>query len=309
MAELLTLKNLFICAYEKNVDELKNVIECLINKEKKDNMSSLMVEKEKKRYDILKDYLDANRNNILHFAIYGNNIDNVKFIITNSNLLNSVNIDEQNGLIISILNRNNDICKYLIEQNINYNQKDKYGANAILYSLITKNYDLFNILIEKKNIDINVNSFDKGNLISICIFERNIKLLKKLFSKNIVPEIKKSIYPHPIIYILYNDNNNNDLLYLYLTYFLFYYTRNEDLYKINLINFDFNNDQICISLDNKQLISTILKNKSYDLNAFNNILNLTDENNTALCDICKNNNNTVGEAILSYYMSDIAQTN
>lgn len=188
MAELLTIKNLFICSHEKSVEELIKVMDGLINKVEENNENDgdkniLCKENmnEKKKYDMIKDYMDANKNNVLHFAVYGNNFNNVKFIVENTNLINTFNNDGQNGLIISILNKNNDISKFLLDNHINYNQVDKYNSSALLYSVITQNYDIFNLLIEKNDIDININSYEKGNLISICIFERNIKLLKKTF--------------------------------------------------------------------------------------------------------------------------------
>ncbi|CRG97084.1 conserved Plasmodium protein, unknown function [Plasmodium gallinaceum] len=296
MSELLSIKNLFICSHEKSVDELKSAIEGLIGKNKIENSGD---NKNEKKYDMIKDYLDANKNNVLHFAVYGNNFNNVKFIIENTNLINSFNIDEQNSLIISILNKNTEISKYLIDNNIDYNKTDKYKSNALLYSLITQNYEIFNILIEKKNIDININSYEKGNLISICVFEKNIKILKKLLNKNISPSFEKNIFPHPLIFIIYS--NDNDLLYLYLTYSLYYYTKNEELYKLNEINFDDKTNKIIIDLENKHIIDSILNDKKYDLTIFKKLLNLKDENGSSLLDICTNNNNNTGRNVLLYY--------
>ncbi|CRH02874.1 conserved Plasmodium protein, unknown function [Plasmodium relictum] len=296
MGELLSIKNLFISSHEKSVEELKIAIEGLIGKAEIENRRN----KNERKYDMIKDYLDANKNNILHFAVYGNNFNNVKFIVENTNLINSFNNDERNSLIISILNKNTEISKYLIDNNIDYNKTDKYKSNALLYSLITQNYDIFNILIEKENIDININSFDKGNLISICIFERNIKILKKLFNKNISPDFEKNIYPHPLIFITYS--NDNDLLYLYLTYSLYYYTKNEELYKINKTNFDDKTNEIIIDLENRHIINdSILNDKKYDLTTFKKLLNLKDENDSSLLDICTQNNNNIGRNILLYY--------
>lgn len=252
-----------------------------------------------KKYEMIKDYMDANKNNILHFAIYGNNMKNVKFIIENTNLINSINNEEQNGLIISVLNRNTEISKYLIEQNINYNQKDKHMANALLYSLITQNYEIFNTLLEKENIDINVNSFEKGNLLSVSIFERNIHVLKKLFNKFICPLVQESVYPHPLLYITYS--NDNDLLFLYLTYCLYYSTKDETLYEINKLNFDHTKEEIYIDLDHPEVIRSILENSKYDLSAFKDILNMTDENGTTLFSTCVHNGNPLGKNIFDYF--------
>ncbi|GAW83821.1 hypothetical protein, conserved [Plasmodium gonderi] len=317
MGELFSIKNLFICSNERSVEELKAAMDGLLRKET-EGSSKRTEEEEKgkegieiegkekgKKYEMIKDYLDANKNNVLHFAIYGSNMNNVKFIVENTNLINSINNDEQNGLIISVLNRNTEISKYLIDKNIDYNKKDKHNANALLYSLITQNYEIFNILLEKKNIDININSFEKGNLLSISIFERNIKVIKKLFSKHISPYIGKSIYPHPLIYITYS--NDNDLLYLYLTYCLFYCTNDDNLYQINEINFDQSTDEIHVYLNNEKLIYSILSNSNYDLTAFKDILSVTDENGTTLFNICSDNNNVMGKNIIDYYYKNIPQ--
>lgn len=310
MAELLTIKNLFICSHEKSVEELIKVMDGLINKveennENDDDKNILCKENmnEKKKYDMIKDYMDANKNNVLHFAVYGNNFNNVKFIVENTNLINTFNNDGQNGLIISILNKNNDISKFLLDNHINYNQVDKYNSSALLYSVITQNYDIFNLLIEKNDIDININSYEKGNLISICIFERNIKLLKKLFNKNICPELKeKNVYPHPLIFILYS--NDNHLLYLYLTYSLYYYSKSKELFDINKTNFDYTTDDILINLQNKQSINSILKSQNMDIINFHSLLNIKDENNSSLLDICTQMQNEEGKNILSYYSTE-----
>ncbi|SOV16737.1 conserved Plasmodium protein, unknown function [Plasmodium gaboni] len=305
MAELLTIKNLFICSHEKSVEELTKVMDGLIKKIEERNENENDDDKKnknekKKKYDMIKDYMDANKNNVLHFAVYGNNFNNVKFIIENSDLINTYNNDGQNGLIISILNKNNEISKFLLDNNINYNQVDKYNSNSLLYSMITQNYEIFNLLIEKNDIDININSYEKGNLISICIFERNIKLLKKLFNKNISPELKeKNIYPHPLIFILYS--NDNYLLYLYLTYSLYYYSKSKELFNINKINFDYTTDDISIDLQNKQCIHSILKSQNMDIKKFQSLLNIKDENNSSLLDICIQMQNEQGKNILSYY--------
>ncbi|ETB62014.1 hypothetical protein YYC_01760 [Plasmodium yoelii 17X] len=298
MSEFLLVKNLFICAHEKNVEELKKAMNGLITKECEDKDKESKSQTNKKYY-IIKDYTDANKNNVLHFAVYGNNIENVKFIIQNTDLINSINSDNQNGLIISILNKNTEISKYLLENNIDYNQKDKYSASPLLYSLITQNYEIFNILIEKNDIDINVNSYDKGNLISICIFEKNIKIFKKLLQKNISPNVEKNLYPHPLVFLIYT--NDNDLLFLYLTYALYYYTKNDNLYEINKINFDTTTDKIIVDLQNKELIQSILNNPNYDFTQFKNILAVTDENNTSLLTLCDQAGNSIGKQILSYY--------
>ncbi|EUD64881.1 hypothetical protein C922_04725 [Plasmodium inui San Antonio 1] len=305
MGELLSIKNLFICSNERSVEELRTAMEGLLKKERAEGAGGEADTKEEakqggeKKYEMIKDYMDANKNNVLHFAIYGNNMNNVKFIIENTNLINSINKEEQNGLIISVLNRNTEISKYLIEQNIDYNQKDKHMANALLYSLITQNYEIFNTLMEKKNIDINVNSFEKGNLLSISIFERNIYVLKKLFNKFICPFVERSIYPHPLLYITYS--NDNDLLFLYLTYCLYYCTKDDTLYEINKLNFDESKEEIYVDLDHRQVIRSIWDNSSYDLSAFKDILNMTDENGTPLLSTCSNNGNIFGKNIFDYF--------
>ncbi|SCM25738.1 conserved Plasmodium protein, unknown function [Plasmodium chabaudi adami] len=296
MSEFLLVKNLFICAHEKNVEELKKAMNGLITKESEDKENK---DQTNKKYYIIKDYTDANKNNVLHFAVYGNNFENVKFIIQNTDLINSINSDNQNGLIISILNKNTEISKYLLENNIDYNQKDKHNASPLLYSLITQNYEIFNILIEKNDIDINVNSYDKGNLISICIFEKNIKILKKLFQKIISPNVEKSLYPHPLVFLVYT--NDNDLLFLYLTYTLYYYTKDDKLFEINQTNFDTTTDKIIVDLQNKELIQSILNNPNYDLTQFKNILTVKDENNSSLLSLCEQAENPTGKQILAYY--------
>ncbi|KEG03839.1 conserved Plasmodium protein, unknown function [Plasmodium vinckei vinckei] len=296
MSEFLLVKNLFICAHEKNVEELKKAMNGLITKESEDKENK---NQSSKKYYIIKDYTDANKNNVLHFAVYGNNFENIKFIIQNTDLINSINSDNQNGLIISILNKNTEISKYLLENNIDYNQKDKYNASPLLYSLITQNYEIFNILIEKNDIDINVNSYDKGNLISICIFEKNIKVLKKLFQKNISPNVEKSLYPHPLVFLVYT--NENDLLFLYLTYTLYYYTKDEKLFEINKTNFDTTTDKIIVDLQNKELIQSILNNPNYDFTQFKNMLDVKDENNSSLLSLCEQAENPTGKQILTYY--------
>ncbi|KJP87367.1 hypothetical protein AK88_02924 [Plasmodium fragile] len=299
MGELLSIKNLFICASERSVEDLRTAMEGLLKKEKAEVAEGEEAKQGGKKYEMIKDYMDANKNNVLHFAIYGNNMNNVKFIIENTNLINSINSEEQNGLIISVMNRNTQISKYLIEQNINYNHKDKHMANALLYSLITQNYEIFNILMEKENIDVNVNSFEKGNLLSVSIFERNIFVLKKLFNKFICPFVEKSVYPHPVLFITYS--NDNDLLFLYLTYCLYFCTKDDKLYEINKLNFDQSTENIYVDLDHPQVIRSIWDNSNYDLSAFKDILNMTDEDGTSLFSTCSNNGNFLGKDIFAYF--------
>ncbi|CAG9472530.1 conserved Plasmodium protein, unknown function [Plasmodium vivax] len=305
MGELFSIKNLFICSNERSVEELRTAMEGLLKKERAEGAGGGEKEAKEethpggKKYEMIKDYLDANKNNVLHFAIYGNNMNNVEFIIENTNLINSINSEEQNGLIISVLNRNTQISKYLIEQNIDYNQKDKHKANALLYSLITQNYEIFNLLMEKKNIDINVNSFEKGNLLSVSIFERNIHVLKKLFNKFICPFVEGSVYPHPLLYITYSSDN--ELLFLYLTYCMYYCTKDDALYKINTANFDHSREEIYVDLDHRQVICSIWDNSTYDLSAFKDVLNMTDEDGTPLCSTCVNNGNSLGKNIFDYF--------
>jgi ankyrin repeat protein len=161
------------CAEKNNIE----LAELIISKENLKNSSALAYSCENGNYDIFRllvksgyelNYQDDNGNNLLVYALWGGNIDIVKYILnrgirlsdTNCNMLifaaSSGNLDlvkylhktynleirkqrkcETSALIEAVKTErfNIDLIMYLVDNDANINQKDKSGRKAIDYSL------------------------------------------------------------------------------------------------------------------------------------------------------------------------------
>ncbi|XP_071115744.1 putative ankyrin repeat protein RF_0381 [Haliotis cracherodii] len=162
---------------------------------------------------------DVTGDNILHLACNGENVDIVKYVLTQNIVdINSRDADEwtpvmatayngdkgvfdvlvEAGADLSLLNNNEEdifylaceggnveIIKYLLTQgNVDINRK-QYGSTTVMEAALANNKVVFDFLV-KEGADLSLLSDDNGNILHSACVGGNVEIVKYLLTQNIV---------------------------------------------------------------------------------------------------------------------------
>ncbi|XP_046563927.1 uncharacterized protein LOC124272766 [Haliotis rubra] len=164
--------------------------------------------------------VDGNRDNILHMACLGGNVDICKYLLSNDIVgiesrgqynrtpvmkaaseghrelfdflvskgcdLSVVDGNRDNILHMACLGGNVDICKYLLSKNIvGIESRGQYNRTTVMIAASMGHRDLFDFLVNK-GCDLSVVDGDGNNIVHVACLGGNVDICKYLLSNDIV---------------------------------------------------------------------------------------------------------------------------
>ena len=149
------------------------------------------------------DSRDLEFNNLLHFAVMGNNLEIVKQIIDKKNV-NLSNIDGVTPLLNACKIKNIDISiiETLIEYGADIKHRDKNGRFPLLEAASIGNIDVVKILLKNNSFDnssINKKALNGNSPLLEAVLSNNYELVSFLIDNGADVNIKNSLGVTPLI--------------------------------------------------------------------------------------------------------------
>jgi len=131
--------------------------------------------------------LDKDGNNVLISASSGNDLENIKSILSRIKNINITNANGESALTQAVTRSSPEVVAYLIENGADVNVIDIKGRNLAYYLMLSyranSSRDSFTeklVMLRKKGLNITANQGDGSTLFHISVERNNMDLLKKI---------------------------------------------------------------------------------------------------------------------------------
>jgi ankyrin repeat protein len=135
--------------------------------------------------------LEVNRKNengmtVLLEAVKSNQIDTVKFLISNGADVKVVTNNGINALRFAVDNNNSKLIKLFLKKDVNVAEKDVLGQTPLMISIEKNYYKITKMLLDHlKAFDVDVQDRNGKSLLMSAVENNDVSLVKTLIKKNV----------------------------------------------------------------------------------------------------------------------------